>query len=308
MSRLLDKARYGIRSFLSAKRFDSASVATGALSGAPIGNLKGKTLFITGASRGIGLEIALKAAADGANIVIAAKTADAHPKLPGTIYSAAEAVEKAGGKALAIQLDVRDAALVQKAVDSAAAHFGGIDILVNNASAIYLEKTPHVTAKQYDLMQQVNVRGTFFTSQACYPYLKKAKNPHVLVLSPPINLQPPWLGDHLAYTLSKYGMSMCVLGLAQEWASEGIAVNGLWPRTTIATAAIQHMPMGDFLMNRSRKPQIMADAAYQIFIRDSRGNTGKLLMDDEVLASAGITDLEQYSVQPGSKLQPDLFI
>ncbi|MBI2520837.1 MAG: NAD(P)-dependent oxidoreductase [Bdellovibrio sp.] len=273
-----------------------------------MGDLRGKTLFITGGSRGIGLEIALRAARDGANIVIAAKTTEPHAKLKGTIHTAAEEIEKVGGKALALKLDVRDVDQIDEVVKKAAEHFGGIDILINNASAIYLEKTPHLSAKQYDLMQQVNVRGTFFASKSCYPYLSKAMNPHILTLSPPINMNPPWAGDHLGYTLSKYGMSLCVLGLAQEWHKEGFAVNALWPHTTIATAAIENMPMGEVIYNRSRHPKIMADAAYQILIRNAKNCSGNFFIDDQVLKTAGVEDFEQYSMKAGAKLQPDLFL
>ncbi|MEK6623899.1 MAG: NAD(P)-dependent oxidoreductase [Bdellovibrionota bacterium] len=276
--------------------------------GEVVGDLRAKTLFITGGSRGIGLEIALRAARDGANIIIAAKTAEPHAKLKGTIYTAAAEIEKAGGKALALKLDVRDVDQIEQMTKQAAEHFGGIDILINNASAIFLEKTPHLSLKQYDLMQQVNVRGTFFASKSCYPYLKKSMNPHILTLSPPINMNPPWAGDHLGYTLSKYGMSLCVAGLAQEWHNEGIGVNALWPHTIIATAAIENMPIGDVLCARSRHPKIMADAAYQILIRNAKTCSGNFFVDDEVLKTAGIEDFEQYSIKPGAKLQPDLFL
>ena len=308
ISRLKSKIIYGLRSYLSAQDFSSDDVKTEAGLGKISGSLKGKTLFITGGSRGIGLQIALRAAADGANIVIAAKTSDPHPKLPGTIFSAAKEIEAAGGKALPLKVDVRDHEQVKAAMEKAAEHFGGIDILVNNASAIYMEKTPHLKLKEFDLMQQVNTRGTFLSSQLCYPYLRKSSNPHILTLSPPINLAPPWLGEHLGYTLSKYGMSLCVMGLAQEWKADGIAVNALWPRTTIATAAIKNMPMGEILCDRSRTPQIMADAAYQILIRNSKTCTGHFFIDDEVLKGSGEENFEKYSVKPGAKLQPDLFL
>jgi len=308
ISRIKSKIIYGVRSYLEARHFSSDEVKQANGLGEISGNLKGKTIFITGGSRGIGLQIALRAAEDGANIVIAAKTADPHPKLPGTIYSAAKEIEAAGGKALPLQVDVRDVEQVKRAMEKAAQHFGGIDILVNNASAIDLEKTPHLTPKKFDLMHQVNTRATFMSSQACYPYLQKSSNPHILVLSPPINLAPHWLGEHLGYTLSKYGMSLCVIGLSQEWRADGIAVNALWPRTTIATAAIQHMPMGDLLCARSRQPLIMADAAYQILIRNSKTCSGNFFIDDEVLKNSGVEDLEKYNVKPGAKLQPDLFL
>ena len=303
-----DKALYVARSYLSAKHFDSKATAEAKGLGEVVGNLKGKTIFISGGSRGIGLEIALRCARDGANIVIGAKTVETHAKLEGTIFTAAKEIERAGGQALPLKLDVRDSDQVKAAVDQAAAHFGGIDILINNASAIYLEKTPNLTSKQFDLMHQVNVRGTFFCGQACYPYLKKSSNAHILVLSPPINLNPPWLGDHVAYTISKYSMSMCVLGWNQEWGSQGIGINALWPQTTIATAAIKNMPVGDFISKRSRHPKIMADAAYQILIRNSRTCSGNFFIDDQVLKSIGVSDFDQYMIAPGNKLQPDLFL
>ncbi|HAZ14553.1 MAG TPA: short chain dehydrogenase [Bdellovibrionales bacterium] len=308
IDQLGDKVLFVASSFLSAQRFKASDIKASAGLGEVVGDLRGKTIFVTGGSRGIGLEIALRAARDGANIIIAAKTTEPHAKLKGTIHTAAEEIEKAGGKALALKLDVRDPEQIELAVKKAAEHFGGIDILINNASAIFLEKTPYLSPKQYDLMQQVNVRGTFFASKSCYPYLKKSMNPHILTLSPPINMNPPWAGDHLGYTLSKYGMSLCVLGLAQEWRQEGIAVNALWPHTTIATAAIENMPMGDVLCARSRHPKIMADAAYQILIRNAKTCSGNFFIDDEVLKTAGVEDFEQYSVKAGAKLQPDLFL
>ncbi len=271
-------------------------------------DLKGKTLFITGASRGIGLAIALRAARDGANIVIAAKTTEPHPKLSGTIYTAAEEIEKAGGKALPYVVDVREEAQIQAAVQKAVETFGGIDILINNASAISLTKTTDTPMKRYDLMHQINTRGTFACSQACIPVLKKAANPHILNISPPLQMETRWFAPHVAYTMAKFGMSMCVLGMAGELAADGIAVNALWPRTTIATAAVQNLLGGDEVVKGSRKPDIMADAAYIILTKPSREFTGQFCIDDETLASAGITDLESYSVVPGAKLLPDFFV
>ncbi len=269
--------------------------------------LKGRTLFITGASRGIGLSIGLRAARDGANVVIAAKTTEPHPKLPGTIYTAAEEIEKAGGQALALPVDIRDENAVAAAMADAASKFGGIDILVNNASAIFLAKTTDVPMKRYDLMHQVNARGTFVCSQACIPYLKKGTNPHILNISPPLNMKVKWFQDHCAYTMAKYGMSMCVLGMSGELASDGIGVNALWPRTCIATAAI-NMLGGDALRRQSRKPEIMADAAHYVLTSDSKTTTGNFFIDDEVLASHGIKDLSNYAVEPGQSLLPDFFL
>lgn len=270
--------------------------------------LQGKTLFITGASRGIGLAIALKAAADGANIVIAAKTTDPHPKLPGTIYSAAEEIEKAGGKALPCVVDIREEAQIQSAVQKAVETFGGIDILINNASAISLTGTLETPMKRYDLMHQINTRGTYACSQACLPYLKKAANPHILNMSPPLNMETRWFAPHVAYTMAKFGMSMCVLGMAGEFAKDGIAINALWPRTAIATAAVRNLLGGDEAVQACRKPEILADAAYIILNKPSREFTGQFCIDDDVLISAGITDLEQYAVTPGIPLQPDFFV
>ena len=271
-------------------------------------NLKNKTLFITGASRGIGKAIALRAARDGANIVVAAKTESPHPKLPGTIHSAVQEIEAAGGKGLAGAVDVRDEAQIQAAVDATLATFGGIDILVNNASAIRLTGTLDTAMKHYDLMQSVNVRGTFAVSKFCLPHLLKAENPHILNISPPLNLNPKWFADHVAYTMSKYGMSMCVLGMATEWKDKGVAVNALWPKTTIATAAILNLLGGEEVMNRSRKPEIMADAAHAILTQDSRICTGHFFLDEEVLRNVGVTDFESYSVKPGTSLLTDLFL
>jgi citronellol/citronellal dehydrogenase len=271
-------------------------------------NLRGKTLFVTGASRGIGKAIALRAARDGANVVVAAKTAEAHPKLPGTIYTAAEEIERAGGKALACVMDVRSEEQVTDAVRKAVERFGGIDVLVNNASAISLTDTLATPMKRFDLMHQINTRGTFLCSQACIPALKKASNPHILNLSPPLTLDPKWFGAHVAYTMSKYGMSMCVLGMAEELRSAGIAVNALWPRTLIGTSAVGNLLGGDDAMRGSRKPEIVADAAHVILTRPARETTGNFFMDDEVLASAGITDLSVYAVDPTAPLLTDLFV
>jgi citronellol/citronellal dehydrogenase len=271
-------------------------------------DLAGKTLFITGASRGIGKAIALRAAQDGANVVIAAKTAEPHPKLPGTIYSAAEEIEKAGGKALPIQVDIRDEAQVVAAVAAAVAKFGGIDILVNNASAISLTGTLDTPMKRYDLMNGVNARGTFLCSQVCLPHLLKAANPHILNLSPPLNLDPQWFGPHVAYTMAKYGMSMCVLGMAEEFKSEGVAVNALWPRTMIATAAVQNLLGGDFVMRGSRSPEIVADAAHVILTRPSREFTGQFAIVEDVLQSVGVTDFSKYQSVPDDELLPDIFL
>jgi len=272
-----------------------------------MGDLKGKTLFITGASRGIGLAIALRAARDGANIVIAAKTAAPHPKLPGTIHTAAAEIEAAGGRALPCVVDIRDEAMVLEAVARAVEAFGGIDILVNNASAISPTGTLDTTMKRYDLMHSVNSRGTFLCSKACIPHLKKADNPHVLNLSPPLNMEARWFAPHVAYTMAKFGMSMCVLGMAEEFRGDGIAFNALWPRTTIATAALTILG-GDELRRGSRKPEIIADAAHIILCRSARDFSGNFCIDDEVLAAAGITDLGGYAVDPERALIPDFFV
>ena len=270
-------------------------------------SLKGKTLFITGASRGIGKAIALRAARDGANIAVAAKTAEPHPKLPGTVYTAVEEIEAAGGRGLACIVDIRSEELLQEAVNQTVQTFGGIDICVNNASAISLTPTLSTTMKRYDLMNQVNARGTFMTSKLCLPHLLKAENPHILNLSPPLSMKPKWFKNNCAYTMAKYGMSMCVLGMSAEFESKGVAVNALWPRTAIATAAV-NMLGGEAMMNASRKPSIMADAAYAILTRDSRRCTGNFYIDDDVLAEEGITDLDSYSVVPGAKLVEDFFL
>ena len=266
-------------------------------------SLAGKRMFITGGSRGIGLAIALRAAQDGAHIAIAAKTAEANPKLPGTIFSAAKEIEAAGGTALPIQCDIRDEAQIEAAIAKTAETFGGIDFLVNNASAINLTRTDQTPAKRFDLMFDVNVRGTFLTSQAALPHLRKSaeegRNPHILNLSPPLSMKAVWFKNHVAYTMAKYGMSMCVLGMAEEFKRDGIAVNALWPRTVIDTAALQMIPGIDALAGR--KPEILADAAHIIFNRDPKECTGNFFVDDMVLASEGITDLEKYSVTPGTK-------
>ena len=265
-------------------------------------SLAGKNIFITGGSRGIGLAIALRAAADGANIAIAAKTTEANPKLPGTIFTTASEIEAAGGKALPIQCDIRDEDAITAAIGKAAQEFGGLDILINNASAINLTPTEKTPAKRFDLMFDVNVRGTFLTSQAAIPFLRKSaeagRNPHILTLSPPLSMNPKWFKNHVAYTMSKYGMSMCVLGMAGEFARDGIAVNALWPRTAIDTAALQMIPGVD--TDFCRKPEILSDTAYIILNRDAKTTTGNFFVDDEVLASEGITDLEKYSVKPGT--------
>ena len=267
-----------------------------------------KTLFITGASRGIGLAIALKAARDGANIAIAAKTVAPHPKLEGTIYSAAEQIEAEGGKALPIPCDVRDEEQVKSAIKQAAQRFGGIDIVVNNASAIQLTRTPETEMKRFDLMQQVNARATFMASKYAIPYLENAKNPHILMLSPPLDMQEKWFAPHLAYTMSKFGMSLVVLGLAGELRDKKIAVNALWPRTTIATAAIKNLLGGDEMMRASRSPQIMADAAYAIFMKSAASFTGNFLIDDTFLMSEGVTNFEKYAMEAGVPLHPDFFV
>ena len=270
--------------------------------------LKGKTLFITGASRGIGKAIAMRAARDGANIVVAAKTAEPHPKLEGTVYSAVQELEAAGGRALACITDIRFEEQVQEAVDKAVKTFGGIDILVNNASAISLTGTLDTPMKRYDLMHGVNVRGTFLTSRVCLPHLLKGRNPHILNLSPPLSMQPRWFTYHLAYTMAKYGMSMCVLGMAEEFKQQGVAVNALWPRTGIATAAVRNLLGGDEAVRHCRKPEIMADAAHAILMRDSRKCTGNFFIDDDVLRAEGVADFDHYAVEPGVELRVDIFI
>lgn len=270
--------------------------------------LEGKTLFITGGSRGIGLAIALRAARDGANIVIAAKTVEPHPKLAGTIYTAAASIEAAGGKALPLMLDVRDGDSIEAAVAKAAQHFGGIDICINNASAINLASSENIEIKRFDLIQQINTRGTFLVSRACVPHLRKSAHAHVLTLSPPLKLRADWFAQHLAYTLSKYGMSMISLGMAREFASDGIAFNALWPRTTIATAAVEFALGGDTLMRRSRRPEIMADAAHTILLRDPRKYTGNFVLDEDVLREHGIQDFTGYRYDATTKLEVDIFV
>jgi len=274
--------------------------------------LSGKTLFISGASRGIGLAIGIRAAQDGANVALIAKTAEPHPKLEGTIYTAAEAIEAAGGKALPIVGDIREEASVAQAVTQTVERFGGIDVCVNNASAINLNGTLDLPMKRYDLMQDINTRGTFQVTQACLPHLLEAENPHVLTLSPPLNLNPRWFGQHVAYTIAKYGMSMVALGIAEEFRDRGVASNALWPRTIIATAAVQNLLGGDAAMARSRRPEIMADAAHAILAKPARETTANFFIDDEVLAAEGITNLSAYGYgdpAPGAdELQLDIFL
>jgi citronellol/citronellal dehydrogenase len=268
--------------------------------------LSGKTLFITGASRGIGLAIALRAARDGANVAIAAKSAVPNPKLPGTIHTAARAVTEAGGQGLALQCDIREEDQVRAAVAATVDTFGGIDILVNNASAIWLRGTLDTPIKRFDLMQQVNARGSFLCAQACLPHLLQAPNPHILTLCPPPSLDPKWWGPHLGYTLAKMGMSLVTLGLAAEFGAQGVAVNGLWPRTLIATDALNMIP--GVSMANGRKPEVMADAAHAVLVRQAAGFSGQFLIDDQVLAQAGITDLSGYAIEPLQPLLPDLFL
>lgn len=270
--------------------------------------LSGKTLFISGASRGIGLAIAKRAAQDGANITIAAKTAEPHPKLPGTIYTAAEEIEAAGGKALPLQVDIRYEESVAEAVSKTVETFGGIDICVNNASAIQLSGTLQTEMKRYDLMHQINTRGTFLVSKTCLPHLKQAENPHILNLSPPLDMKPYWFGPHVAYTMAKYGMSMCVLGMAEEFKKEGVAVNALWPRTAIATAAIQNILGGEEAMKGCRKVEIMADAAHAILTKPSREFTGQFCIDDTLLYEEGERDFAQYNMDPDVDPFPDFFV
>jgi len=274
-------------------------------------SLKGKTLFITGASRGIGKAIALRAARDGANVVIAAKTAEPHPKLPGTIYTAKEEIEAAGGKALACIVDVRMEEQIKAAVELALQTFGGIDILVNNASAISLTGTLETPLKRFDLMHGINTRGTFACSQACIPYLAKAENPHILNISPPLSMESKWFAPHVAYTMAKYGMSLCVLGMSEELRAQKIAVNALWPKTVIATAAVQNLLGGDATVRGSRKPDIMADAAHAILTRKSSDFTGHFCVDEDVLRKEGVKDFASYAMTPGmpdSELLPDHFL
>ena len=270
--------------------------------------LKGKTLFVSGGSRGIGLAIAIRAARDGANIIIAAKTAEPHPKLPGTIYTAAKEIEVAGGHALPVICDIRDERAVADAVSQGVATFGGIDICVNNASAISLRPSARTTMARFDLMHQVNSRGTFLVSTSCLPHLLKSANPHILMLSPPLNMDEKWFAPHVAYTMAKYGMSMCVLGMAGEYREQGVAVNALWPRTGIATAAIANLLGGDDMIARTRRPDIMADAAHVILTKPAREFTGNFCIDDDVLTSAGVTDLTHYAIDPDAELMPDFFL
>lgn len=271
-------------------------------------NLNGKTLFISGASRGIGLAIALRVAQDGANVALIAKTAEPHPELEGTIYTAAEQIEAAGGTALPIVGDIRDEQQVADAVAQTVERFGGIDVCVNNASAINLSQTEALDLKRYDLMQDINVRGTFAVSRACIPHLRQAENPHILTLSPPIDLAPRWLGAHVGYTLAKYGMSIVALGLAAELREDGVASNTLWPRTLVATAAVQNLLGGDAAMAAARKPEVYADAAYAVINRPARECTGNAFLCEDVLVQDGVTDLSQYSYVPGAELQVDLFV
>ena len=270
-------------------------------------SLAGKTLFITGASRGIGKAIALRAAQDGANIIIAAKTAEPHPRLPGTIYTAAEEIEAAGGNALACIVDVRDEERVKAAVEKGASHFGGIDVLINNASAIQLTGTLQTSMKRYDLMNTVNARGTYLCSKTCLPFLLKSDNPHILNISPPLNMEERWFKNHVAYTMAKYGMSMCVLGMAGEFRGK-VAVNALWPKTAIATAAVQNLLGGDKIVQRSRKPQIMSDAAYWVLTQNYAECTGRFFIDEDILSNLGVTDFREYAVDPSVEPFPDFFI
>jgi citronellol/citronellal dehydrogenase len=271
-------------------------------------SLKGKTLFITGGSRGIGLAIAIRAARDGANVTIAAKTAEPHPKLEGTIYTAAAEIEGAGGKCLPLMVDVRDEQSVTDAIAKTAETFGGLDIVVNNASAISLTNTQMTDMKRFDLMHQINMRGTFMVSKYAIPHLEKAENPHILMLSPPLDMKTRWFAPHLAYTMAKYGMSLCVLGLAGELAPKGIAVNALWPRTTVATAAVKNLLGGDKMVQASRTPEMLADAAYMVFNKPSRSFSGNFLIDDNFMAGEGVTDFTPYRVDPSVPLMPDFFV
>ncbi len=271
-------------------------------------NLQNKTLFVTGGSRGIGLAIAKRAAEDGANVIIAAKTAEPHPKLPGTIYTAADEIMAAGGHALPVVCDIRSEEQVEAAVAAGVEEFGGIDICVNNASAISLRPTMQTSMRRYDLMHEVNTRGTFLVSKTCVPHLSQSDNPHILNLSPPLNMEEKWFAPHVAYTIAKYGMSLCVLGMAGEFREQGIAVNALWPRTAIATAAVKNLLGGDEMIRRSRKPEIMADAAHVILTKPSREFTGNFCVDDDVLESTGVTDLGAYAVDPSAELVPDFFV
>ena len=271
-------------------------------------HLKNKTLFVSGASRGIGLAISKRAAKDGANIILAAKTAEPHPKLPGTIYTAADEIEEIGGQALPVICDIRDEERVNEAVKKGIDHFGGIDICINNASAIQLTGTLQTDIKRYDLMHQINSRGTFVVSKACLPHLLKSENPHILNISPPLDMSPKWFGPHVAYTMAKFGMSLCVLGMAEEFKEQGVAVNALWPRTAIATAAVKNALGGENIMNISRTAEIMADAAYVILTKTSKEFTGNFCIDDNLLAENGVTDFSIYAKAPFDKLAPDFFV
>jgi citronellol/citronellal dehydrogenase len=271
-------------------------------------SLKDKVIFVSGGSRGIGLAIAKKAAQDGAKLALAAKTADPHPKLPGTIYTAAEEIAKAGGEALPLICDIRDEDNVREVVNQTVEHFGGIDICINNASAIQLTNTMDTEMKRYDLMHQINGRGTYMVSRYCLPHLLKAENPHILNLSPPLDMSAKWFAGHTAYTMAKYNMSMCVLGMAEEFKDRGVAVNAIWPRTAIATAAVQNHLGGDEIMRLSRTPEIMADAAYEILIKDSKEFTGNFCIDDVVLHEAGVQDFSKYASVPFNELMPDFFV
>ncbi|GGE31122.1 short chain dehydrogenase [Marinicauda pacifica] len=270
-------------------------------------SLKGKTIFITGASRGIGEAIALRCARDGANIVIAAKTEEPHPKLPGTIHTAAEAVEKAGGRALPIVCDIRDEENVEHAVKTAAEHFGGIDAVINNASAIFPRSTAETPIKRWDLMHQVNARGTFLVTQKCLPWLEKSENPHILALSPPLDMKQKWFAPHVAYTSAKFGMSLCILGWSGEFAGK-IAANAIWPRTAIATAAVSNVLAGEEAFKNCRKPEILAETAYRVLTKPAAQFSGNFLIDDTFLASEGVTDFDQFAVEPGHELLPDFFV
>jgi len=273
-----------------------------------VSTLKGKVLFITGASRGIGLAIAKRAARDGARVAIAAKTAKPHPKLEGTIYTAADEIRDAGGEALPLVVDIRNEDAVAEAIAKTVETWGGLDILINNASAISLTRTEDTDMKRYDLMHSINTRGTFVCSKLAIPHLRKAENPHILNLSPPLDMDAKWFAPHVAYTMAKYGMSMCVLGMAEEFRKDGIAVNALWPRTAIATAAVRNLLGGEQAIKGSRKPEIVADAAYEILTKPSREFTGNFCVDDEVLAAAGVTDLDKYAVDPAAPLIADFFV
>ncbi|MEL7273636.1 MAG: NAD(P)-dependent oxidoreductase [Pseudomonadota bacterium] len=272
------------------------------------GSLKGKTIFMSGGSRGIGLAIALRAAQDGAHVAIAAKTDTPHPKLPGTIHTAAAEIEEAGGKALALVCDIRSEEAVHAAVDATVEKFGGIDICINNASAIQLTPTEATDMKRFDLMHQINTRGTFLVSKTCLPHLKKSDNAHILNLAPPLDMSPKWFAPHVAYTMAKYGMSMCTLGMAAEFAKKGIAVNSLWPLTAIDTAAVRNLLGGDAMANMSRKPDIMADAAHAVLVKDAKECTGNFFIDEQVLREEGVTDFDQYAHNPGQPLAGDFFV